>query len=128
MASYLLDTQAFLWWLGDEGQLGTKARAAIGAAENEVLVSAATTWEIAIKRHNGKLEAPGDIESWIAASGFSELAIEVGHSVRAGELPDHHRDPFDRMLVAQAQLEELIVITSDPDIAKYGVAVLDASA
>ena len=128
MASYLLDTHAFLWWLGDEAQLGAEARSEIADSANEIFVSAATAWEISLKRHIGKLEAPGDIEDWIAGSGFSDLAIEVEHAVQAGGLPNHHKDPFDRMLVAQAQLEGITLVARDDEIAKYDVEILDAGA
>ncbi len=123
----LLDTHAFLWWLNDDPQLGPKARAEIAASDNLVFVSAATAWEIAVKRASGKLEAPGEIADWIAKSDFGDLAIEAEHAIAAAELPRHHNDPFDRMLVAQAQLEELTLVACDPQLDKYGVAILDAS-
>ena len=128
MASYLLDAHVFLWWLDDDSQLGPEARTAIEDPANDVFVSAASAWEISIKRNIGKLEAPGEVETWIAESGFSELAIEVEHAVHAGELPNHRKDPFDRMLIAQAQLEELILVARDDEINKYDVEVLDAAA
>jgi PIN domain nuclease of toxin-antitoxin system len=124
--SYLLDTHAFLWWLSDEARLGPRAREAIQEPANDVFVSAATAWEISIKRRSGKLEAPGDIESWVTDSGFSDLVIEVPHAVSAGALPKHHNDPFDRMLIAQAQVEGLTLIAKDDEIAKYNVELLDA--
>ena len=122
----LLDTHAFLWWLGDDPKLGPQARAAIGDGGNAVFVSAASAWEIAVKRASGKLDAPGDIAAWIAKSDFSDLPIEVEHAVAAAELPHHHRDPFDRVLIAQAQLEELTLVAHDDEIVKYDVAILDA--
>ena len=124
----LLDTHAFLWWIGDDSALGAAARAAIVEPANVVFVSAATTWEIAVKRALGRLDAPGDIAGWVPANGFVELAIDIGHSVRSAELPFHHRDPFDRLLIAQAQLEELTLVTSDPAILEYEVAALAAVA
>ena len=123
----LLDTHAFLWWLNDDSRLGLKARAAIADVENGVLVSAATAWEIALKRASGKLEAPGDVSEWITRSQFADLPISVGHAVAAAELPRHHNDPFDRMLVAQAQLEEVTLVAHDHELAKYNVAILDAA-
>lgn len=123
----LLDTHAFLWWNADEVALGPTARAAIADGDNIVFVSAATAWEIATKRASGKLVAPGEIAGWMRENGFEEVAIEVEHTVLAAELPRHHADPFDRLLVAQATIEELVLVTSDPEIAKYGVATLDAS-
>lgn len=83
-------------------------------------------WEIAVKRASGSLDAPGDIAAWIAKSDFSDLPIEVEHAVAAAELPQHHRDPFDRMLIAQAQLEELTLVARDDEIDKYDVSILDA--
>lgn len=122
----LLDTHAFLWWLGDDPKLGPRARVAIGNGGNAVFVSAASAWEIAVKRARGSLDAPGDIAEWIAKCDFSDLPIEVEHAVAAAELPMHHTDPFDRMLVAQAQLEELTLVAHDDELGKYGVAILDA--
>lgn len=125
---YLLDTHVFLWWSSDDPALGPVARAAIAAPENLVLVSGATAWEIATKRELGKLDAPADVAAWVAESGFGELPIDIAHAVRSAELPKRHRDPFDRLLVAQSQLESLTLVTSDPEIAKYEVATLDAAA
>jgi PIN domain nuclease of toxin-antitoxin system len=122
----LLDTHTFLWWLGDDPLLGPRARHAISDERNAVFVSAASAWEIAVKRRIGKLHAPGDIADWIASSDFAPLAIEVEHAIAAAELPLHHRDPFDRMLVAQAQLEDLTLVAHDVEIEKYAVAMLDA--
>ncbi len=123
----LLDTHAFLWWLDDSPKLGPQARAAIGNGGNAVFVSAASAWEIAVKRASGSLDAPGDIAAWIAKSDFSDLPIEVEHAVAAAELPCHHTDPFDRMLIAQAQLEELTLVAHDEEIGRYDVPILDAS-
>ncbi len=122
----LLDTHAFLWWLADSPKLGQKAQAAIGNADTFVFVSAATAWEIAVKRSSGKLDAPGDIRDLIARNGFGELAIEVEHAVLSAELPKHHNDPFDRILIAQAQLGDMRLVADDPQIAKYDIDVLPA--
>jgi PIN domain nuclease of toxin-antitoxin system len=122
----LLDTHAFLWWNADDPALGPAARSAIADRDNLVFVSAATAWEIATKRASGKLEAPGDIAEWIGENGFSEMAIAVEHAVLSAELPAHHRDPFDRLLVAQAIIEDLTLVTSDPEMRRYEVAILDA--
>lgn len=124
----LLDTHAFLWWNNDDSALGAGAREAIGAADSIVFVSAVTAWEVAVKRAHGKLDAPGDIADWVVRDGFTELPIEIAHAVRSAELPPHHRDPFDRLLVAQAQVEELTLVTSDPAILAYDVETLDANA
>jgi PIN domain nuclease of toxin-antitoxin system len=123
----LLDTHAFLWWNADDPALGPHARKAIADSGNIVFVSAATAWEIATKREAGKLDALGDIAGWIRQGGFSELAVELEHAVLSAELPRHHRDPFDRLLVAQAAIEELTLVTADADIVKYSVETLDAA-
>ena len=123
----LLDTQAFIWWLGDDRKLGAKSRRAIADRSNDVYVSAASAWEIALERRAGKLAAPGDIAGWIVECGFEPLPIEVGHAVCAAELPDHHRDPFERMLVAQAQIEDLTLVAHDGEVGRYAVPVLDAA-
>jgi PIN domain nuclease of toxin-antitoxin system len=122
----LLDTSALLWWLDDDTKLGVTARAAIAAPENEVFVSSASAWEISVKRASGKLDAPFDIASSLERNYFIELPIEVAHAVTAGELPPHHKDPFDRMLVAQAQIEDLTLVAEDAEIAKYDVELLHA--
>jgi PIN domain nuclease of toxin-antitoxin system len=122
----LLDTPAFLWWLGDDPKLGPEARAHIAKRGNSVYISAAAAWEIAVKRASGKLEAPGAIEGWVEEEGFVELPIAVAHAVRSAELPRHHGDPFDRLMVAQAQLEDLALVARDDQIDKYDVAIVDA--
>jgi PIN domain nuclease of toxin-antitoxin system len=122
----LLDTHVLLWWLADDPALSIQARHLI-ANEPEVLVSAASAWEIAIKRALGKLEAPEDLLEALDAGGIGRLPIELEHAVIAGALPHHHDDPFDRMLVAQARHEGLTLVTSDVRIASYAVAVLPAS-
>ena len=122
----LLDTHAFLWWLNDDERLGSGARQASESGENLVYVSAATTWEIALKRAAGRLEAPGDVAEWIEQSAFSDLPIEVAHAVASAELPQHHKDPFDRLLVAQARAEGLTLVAHEADIARYDVEIVDA--
>ena len=123
----LLDTHAFLWWNNDDPKLGPEAREAIADSDNIVFVSAATAWEIATKRASGKLEAPGDIAEWVHKDDFTPLPIEIEHAVLSVDLPNHHRDPFDRLLVAQATLEDLTLVTIDDEIAKYDVEMIDAS-
>lgn len=123
----LLDTSALLWWLADDRKLGTAARAAIADPDNEVFVSAASAWEISVKRASGKLDASFDVVSAVERNYFIELPIQLTHAVTAGQLPQHHKDPFDRMLVAQAQHEDLTLVADDGEIAKYEVELLDAS-
>jgi PIN domain nuclease of toxin-antitoxin system len=123
----LLDTHALLWWFSEDPRLSAQARDAVSSAE-EVWVSAASVWEIATKRALGKLEAPDDLAAALADSGFRPLPIDVDDALAAGALPRHHDDPFDRMLIAQAQLGGLTIVTRDSRMAPYGVAVLAASA
>jgi PIN domain nuclease of toxin-antitoxin system len=123
----LLDTHALLWWLADDPKLGRAAREAIADPAALVHVSAASLWEIAIKANLGKLDlGDADLAAEIPANGFVELPIAARHALAAGALPRHHDDPFDRMLVAQAQLEDLVVVTRDSTFAAYGVSVLSA--
>jgi PIN domain nuclease of toxin-antitoxin system len=123
----LLDTSTLLWWLDGDAKLGPSARAAIADPDNEVFVSSASAWEISVKRASGKLEAPFDVASALERNHFTDLPVEVDHAVAAGELPRQHKDPFDRMLVAQAQLEQLTLVTADVQIADYEVELLVAS-
>lgn len=126
MRRLLLDTHVFLWWLADDPRLGPESRTAIAEPGNAVFVSAATAWEIAIKRALGKLEAPEDLDSLVEQEGFTHLPITFFHGEQAGALPHHHRDPFDRMLVAQAQAEGLVIITRDLRLKAYGIRTLNA--
>jgi PIN domain nuclease of toxin-antitoxin system len=121
----LLDTHALLWWLSDSPHLSHEARSAIKSS-TAVYVSAATAWEISIKKARGKLEAPDDLEDVLRANRFEPLPITMTHACAAGSLPAHHRDPFDRMLVAQARAESLTLVTRDESLKKYGVRVLTA--
>lgn len=123
----LLDTHVLLWHGNAPQRIREGTMAAINDASNEKHVSAASIWEIAIKRATGKLSVPPDVRARVAAAGFRELAITGNHAVRAGGFPRVHGDPFDRMLVAQAQIEGLTLVTSDARLARYGVAVLPAT-
>jgi PIN domain nuclease of toxin-antitoxin system len=117
----LLDTHAFLWWLDDPQLLSQAARKAIGDGKNTVYVSAAVAWEIAIKRSLGKLDAPDDLEAAMEANRFLPLPVTVSHAVAVQTLPDHHRDPFDRLLIAQALFEGFKLVSRDPNIPRYRV-------
>ena len=128
MERLLLDTQAVLLVLADDPKLAPSARSAIADPANDVFVSAVSVWEIAIKRAQGKLKAPGGIAGLVEESGFQELVVTSFHAEQAGGLPMHHRDPFDRMLIAQAQAEGLVIVTSDRRIPLYGVRTVSASA
>jgi len=121
----LLDTHAFLWWVGDDLRLSRAARRAIADAKNECLLSAASGWEIAIKVRLGKLGLSGKIERFIpeqmTANSIRELPIEIRHATRVASLPFHHRDPFDRLLAAQALTEELAIVSRDAIFKEYGI-------
>jgi len=119
----LLDTHVFLWWRADSRQLGRAARNAIGAAEI-VFVSAASAWEAAIKAALGRLRLPASIEAGVIDSGFQKLPISFAHAEAAAALPAHHADPFDRMLVAQAGIERLALVTHDRRLQPYDVEIL----
>ncbi len=112
--SLLLDTHVLLWWLKDPALLSEGARNAIEDGENLVYVSAAVAWEIAIKRALGKLQA-GNLEEAITENQFLTLPVTVSHALAVEKLPDHHRDPFDRMLVAQAMSERLTLVSRDAE-------------
>jgi PIN domain nuclease of toxin-antitoxin system len=119
----LLDTHVFLWWIEDVPRLKRGIRASITGAD-AVFVSAASAWEIAIKQALGKLRIPAVIEEGIEQSGFSPLPIEFRHAAAVAELPLHHGDPFDRMLIAQARVEGATLVTHDRQFERYGVPVL----
>ena len=122
----LLDTHAFLWWIDGGRTLETEARAAIADGGSDVAVSAASAWEISIKRALGKLRLDADVGDQLRRNRFRPLPITVENALAAGALPRHHDDPFDRMLVAQALAEGLMIVTRDPRFEPYGVAVLAA--
>ena len=122
----LLDTHALLWWLADDPQLSRKARSAIADPDNTVFISAVVVWEIRIKQAVGKLEIPSDFAEVLAGQPFSELPVSVEHANALAGLPGLHRDPFDRMLVAQATVERLAIVTRDDDIPRYGIATVTA--
>ena len=120
----LIDTHVFLWWDGQPASISPSLLASIRDDATDIFVSAASVWEIAIKRAIGKLGFSQPIVSVIAAHGFEVLPITGEHAEHAGELPRHHADPFDRLLVAQAYLERMILGTQDPKMSPYGVPTL----
>ncbi len=122
----LLDAHTVIWWLADDPSLHPAARAAIEDPANDVLVSAASIWEIGIKRALGKLDAPAGLVDAIGETGFDVLPITGIDAELAGSLPAHHRDPFDRMLVAQAARVGAIVVSRDTAFLAYGTDVLTA--
>lgn len=121
----LLDTHVLLWWLADDPRLGGNAREAVVGAD-DVVVSAASVWEIGIKQAAGKLTGPDDLESELTANAFDELPVTARHALRASRLPPHHSDPFDRMLIGQALCEGLVVVTRDRRFADYQVPLFPA--
>ncbi len=123
----LLDTHAFIWWNAQDPRLADVARDAIRDPENRIVVSAASVWEIAIKRKTGKLSFRHDVLKAIAAGGFETIDITPGHADAAGSLPLHHADPFDRLLVAQTRIEQLILVTQDRQLMPYGVPLIGAT-
>jgi PIN domain nuclease of toxin-antitoxin system len=122
----LLDTHTLLWWLDGDRRLSRRARAAVGDEDNEVLVSAASAWELATKARLGRLpgaiDVAADVLGCITRQGFLELPITVLHAQRAGGLRIEHRDPFDRMLIAQAQMEDLPIVTNESLFEGFGIA------
>ena len=127
-SKFLLDTHALLWWLFDDPRLSRSAYDIIQEPDNKILVSSASGWEIATKYRLGKLphagEAAHNLPSLLRRSRMTVLKISMEHALAAGSLPGPHRDPFDRMLIAQGQLEELTIVTSDPAFKQYPVTLL----
>lgn len=119
----LPDTHAFLWLLADDERLSARASELLTDPANDVLLSAAVVWEVAVKRSLGKLDAPDDFAGVILEAGAGSLAITVEHAQVVEGLPRHHRDPFDRMLVAQAGIERAVLLSADPDLRAYDVPV-----
>ena len=126
MKKLLLDTHVFLWWLSNAPHLPQVVVQEIANPENKVYVSAVTSWEISIKKALGKLKAPTRIESIVEEKGFDPLPITIGHGEQVAQLPDfpQHKDPFDRMLIAQAQVEGLMIVTHDQQFRHYAVNLL----
>jgi PIN domain nuclease of toxin-antitoxin system len=119
----LLDTHVVLWWLADDPTLSDDVKDSLDH-DPDVYVSPATIWEITIKQALGKLKAPADLPERVRGSGFRELPITAEHAIAAGRLPLIHRNPFDRMLVAQAKCEDLVLVTRDSEVQKYEVSLL----
>jgi PIN domain nuclease of toxin-antitoxin system len=122
----LLDTHVLLWWLADDSRLSPDTRKAISDPENIVLVSAVTIWEIVIKKGLGKLAIPDEWYDAIADEPFQRLPITWEHSRKVADLPELHRDPFDRLLVAQAIVENLVLVTGDEKVLRYDISVVPA--
>jgi PIN domain nuclease of toxin-antitoxin system len=124
----LLDTHTFLWWITDDPHLSMRAREVMESPDNEMFLSAASGWEIAIKASLGKLKLPDDLQGFVSEqlriNAIHVLPIQMAHALHVYTLPGHHRDPFDRLLVAQSQLEQIPILTDDPQIAQYSVTVI----
>jgi len=121
----LLDTHILLWWLADDKQLNKKLRAAISSIDHLVFVSSVSAWEISIKKSLGKLEAPDDFDDILLENTFEPLLLNFEHARLAGKLPKHHNDPFDRMLIAQAMVEDFTLVTVDKHLSQYDVELLN---
>jgi PIN domain nuclease of toxin-antitoxin system len=124
----LLDTHTLIWWLTEDSSLPASARKLIGSRNSEVLVSVVSAWEIATKVRLGRLDIAADLARdfgrYLARERFESLSISTEHGIRAGSLPGSHKDPFDRMLVAQAQIESLAIVSNDAVLDGYGVSRL----
>lgn len=121
----LLDTHTFLWWVWDAPELSAKARKYIANPDNECLLSLASVWEIAIKSSLGKIKIDRPLDQFIpeqlSANGFKPLEIGFRHIVQVNTMPFHHKDPFDRLLAAQAREEKLLIVSADPIFTQYGI-------
>ncbi len=124
--SLLLDTHVLLWWLFDDPRLRTQTANMIDTSGGDIVVSSVSGFEIATKKALGKLYAPDDLEMQLDEGGFTVLPLSMRHGLVAGALPMHHRDPFDRLLIAQAQCEGLTLVTADTALRQYDVGVLPA--
>lgn len=122
-AGYLLDSHALLWWWFDPDRLSTAVRELLSDPVTPVLVSSASVWELSLKHHQGKLPelsgAIADLPGLLQADGFEGLPISLAHGLRAGGYSQPHRDPFDRMLAAQAELDRLVLLTADPQLSTF---------
>jgi PIN domain nuclease of toxin-antitoxin system len=124
----LLDTHVFLWWITDDSRLSPKARELISDGQNELFLSAASAWEIAIKAQIGRLQLSDKpdilIPDQLSKNAIETLPVYLRHALHVFDLPGHHRDPFDRMIIAQAKLEDLPIISSDKIFGQYQVEVV----
>jgi PIN domain nuclease of toxin-antitoxin system len=123
----LLDTHTFLWWINDDARLSKRCHAIISNGVNEILFSAVSAWEMAVKAGLGRLSIPGDLEAYtleqVSLNRFEILPISLSHALRVSCLPSYHKDPFDLMLIAQAHVERVTILTGDAQIARYPIDV-----
>lgn len=122
----LLDTHVLLWWLANDTSLSKEASQTIQTVTNLIFVSAVTAWEISIKKALGKLQSPNDLEDALLTNSFQALPITISHALLAGQLPMHHDDPFDRLLIAQSKIEGLTLITRDKKQMLYDIQTIIA--
>ena len=127
MKRFLLDSQVVLWWLDGADRLADRALDAISQTDVDVLVSVASVWELTIKASSGKLKIDGDLRQHLKEQWFQELPVTGDHAAEVGNLPLHHSDPFDRLLVAQARCEDLTIVTADRTLSEYDVTILPAN-
>jgi PIN domain nuclease of toxin-antitoxin system len=123
----LLDTHAFLWFVTGDRRLSRRARRAVEAGDSELLISTASVWEVAIKASLGRLTLPKSVHDYFddkVAAGFIILPVEWAHAARVAELPFHHRDPFDRLIIAQALVERIPIVSGDPGFKMYGARIV----
>lgn len=125
---YLLDTHTFLWWITDDDRLSSRALDVIRDGQNDLFFSAASAWEIAIKSGLDRIRLPEGADHFIPEqlrlNGFRPLTIQLSHALTVEDLPSHHRDPFDRLLVTQSQLEGMPIVSGDDQLADYGVEII----
>ena len=125
--NWILDTHTLLWWVGDSPRLSGPARAAIASAEGPIFISIVSVWELAVKVRLGRLTVEGPLDTFVEdqlmRNGFSLMPVRVAHAARLCDLPLHHRDPFDRMLICQAQVEDATLISCDRAFGNYDVSV-----
>jgi PIN domain nuclease of toxin-antitoxin system len=125
---YLLDTHAFLWFVADDNRLSSKAKSIIQDSNNEIFFSAASAWEMAIKSKLGRLKLGGNLESFIieqlTENSFGPLSITISHSLYTEKLPQIHKDPFDRIMISQSNVENMVLITRDKEIREYKVSTV----
>ncbi len=126
MERLLLDTHAFLWWISDDSILRRNAHAAIADPRNEIFVSAISAWEITFKRLKGLMDAPDNLAALVDEKGFTHLPLSFHHAEQAARLPLHHKDPFDRFLIAQARAEGLTLVSRDAHFPLYEIRTLRA--
>ncbi len=126
MPGYLIDTHILIWWLEGSDKLSSKARDIIKSGNNAIYFSSGAIWEMVIKQSLGRLDMPDNLDEVLRSDNIEVLPITAAHALAVGSLPHHHRDPFDRIQIAQAQHEGLVLISRDEEFQKYGVRLLKA--